>query len=154
MSCEYSTSPEDYENQLNALKTSYACNLKTFKDYYVLTKQYPEDDEYAKGYENTKNNLLELAKKLFLLNNIIERALEEMQIESDGNLEKIKINEDSKTSLEENLHFITGELGGANQLADDFKANYTRQYLTNWSMLFGVIASGATLFYTFRKIEE
>jgi hypothetical protein len=154
MSCVYSTSPQDYEDQLNALKTSYACNMNTFKEYYVLTKQYPEDDEYAKGYESTKSNLLELSKKLFLLNNIIEKELVDMQVQSDETLDIIDQNVTNRSALNEKLNFFTGEVRGAQQLASDFKANYTRQYLANWSMFIGVIISSATLFYTFRKMES
>ncbi len=154
MSCEYSTDPSQYENQLDAFKVSYKCNLKSFKEYYILTKQFPEDDAYAKSYQSAKSNLIELSRNLFLLNNMIQKDIDSLQVDSDVNTDEINNHKDIRGGLENDLTFIQGEVGGAKQMAEDYKIRYTQQYIANWSLFIGIIVSGATLFYTFRNVEK
>ena len=54
--------------EINTLKAAYDCNLATFKEYYVLTKMYPQDDSYLQKFTDAKNNMIQLSKSLFLLN--------------------------------------------------------------------------------------
>ena len=154
MSCEYSTDSSQYENQLDAFKVSYSCNLKSFKEYYILTKQFPEDDTYAKGYQSAKSNLVELSRNLFLLNNMIQKDIDSLQVDSGANTSEINTHKGIRSGLEDELTFIEGEVGGAKQMAEDYKIRYTQQYLLNWSMFIGIVLSSATLFYTFRNVEK
>ena len=82
-----------------------------------------------------------------------KNLLDSLQIDSDANTSEINTHKGIRGGLEDELSFIEGEVGGAKQMAEDYKIRYTQQYLLNWSMFIGIVLSSATLFYTFRNVE-
>lgn len=141
----------NYDEDLKAIKSSYECNMNTFKEYYILTKMYPNDESYAKLYNTSRNNLIKLSKNLFLMNNLIQKDIDELQKNSENINTNIKENETKKSSLSSHLNFITGEVNGSVQMSQDYKLLYTRQYISNISMIIGIIASFSATYYIFRK---
>ena len=63
--------------EINKLKESYDCNLATFKEYYVLTKLFPQDNSYLQKFTEAKNNMIQLSKSLFLFTGVMFDKSEE-----------------------------------------------------------------------------
>jgi len=141
----------DFKNQIDALNDSYECNLKSFRHYYILTKMYPSDSQYKKDYDNARSNLVKLSKNLFLVNNQIQTSLDEFSATSTTLNKTIGLSETEKASLQTKIGNVDGEIGGARQLAQDFKTLYTEQYLSNLAMILGVGISSVVLYSTYKK---
>jgi len=141
----------NYEDELKAIKNSYECNMNTFKEYYTLTKIYPTDESYQEKYNTSRSNLIKLSKNLFLMNNLIQKDINNLQQSSSDVNENIKEGESKKSGLLSHLNFITSEVNGAVQMSQDYKLLYTQQYMSNISMIIGIIASFSATYYVFRK---
>ena len=135
--------------EINTLKEAYDCNLATFKEYYVLTKLYPQDNSYLQKFTDAKNNMLRLSKSLFLINNELHKNIEDMNKDSKEVNNNITTQQVETDSVEQELEFATGQVGGAKQMSNDYKKLYTDQYILNWSFFIGGLAALYVTYYTF-----
>jgi len=143
----------NFKEQIDALKKSYDCNLVTFKEYYVLMKQYPADEQYSKKFMEVKTTLTRLAKNLFLLNNELQVEIEKMKNDSTTLNQQLGTQEGSNGNIKKEIDLAKGEVGGSVQMSEDYKVLYTRQYITNWSMFIGILVAGWVSYTTFSKRE-
>jgi len=143
----------NFKEQIDALKKSYDCNLVTFKEYYVLMKQYPADEQYSKKFMEVKTTLTRLAKNLFLLNNELQVEIEKMKNDSATLNQQLGTQEGSNGNIKKEIDLAKGEVGGSVQMSEDYKVLYTRQYITNWSMFIGILVAGWVSYTTFSKRE-
>lgn len=141
------------KSEINSLKESYDCNLATFKEYYVLTKQFPNDQDYLQKFTDAKNNMIQLSKSLFLLNNRIQKQIEDMKSDSDSMNTQLDNVEEDKQNISQEITYAESQVGGAKQLSDDYKTLYTNQYILNWSFFVGILATGWITYRTFSKKE-
>ena len=144
----------DYDTDLQTMRDSYACNMKSFKEYYTLTKMYPTDKSYTDGYNNARKNLIQLSKNLFLLNNLIQQDIDALHKQSVNVNKTIQESESKKSDIMSKLNFLSGEVNGAIQMSQDYKALYVQQYVSNIAMIIGIIASFGATYYVFNKRVE
>ena len=135
--------------EINTLKEAYDCNLATFKEYYVLTKLYPQDNSYLQKFTEAKNNMIKLSKSLFLLNNELHTKIENMNKDSKEVNRNITTNQVETDSVEQELEYALAQVGGAEQMSKDYKKLYTDQYILNWSFFIGGLAALYITYYTF-----
>lgn len=140
--------------EINTLKKQYMCNLATFKEYYTLTHMYPNDQTYLKEFNNAKNNLTQLSKHLFLLNNDLQKKIENMKKDTDTLNTQLDSHEENKDTINTELEYAKTQVGGASQLSNDYKVLYTDQYILNWSFVIGIVVAGYVTYKTFSKKEE
>jgi len=144
----------EYDADLQALRDSYECNMKSFKEYYTLTKMYPNDKTYTSGYNSSRSNLIQLSKNLFLLNNLIQQDIDSLHKQSVNVNKTIQESESKKSGLVSKLNFLSGEVNGAIQMSQDYKILYIEQYVSNIAMVIGIIASFGATYYVFSKRVE
>ncbi len=144
----------EYDANLQAMRDSYACNMKSFKEYYTLTKMYPTDKTYTDGYNSARRNLIQLSKNLFLLNNLIQQDIDTLHKQSVSVNKTIQESESKKSGLVAKMNFLSGEVNGAIQMSQDYKVLYVQQYVSNIAMVIGIIASFGATYYVFRKRVE
>lgn len=142
------------KEEINTLKEQYMCNLGTFKEYYTLTHMYPNDESYLKKFNEAKNNLTQLSKHLFLLNNQLQKKIENMKKDSVSLNTQLDSHEENKDTINDELEYAKSQVGGAVQLSDDYKILYTNQYILNWSFFIGIVVAGWVTYKTFSKKEE
>ena len=140
--------------EIDTLKKQYMCNLATFKEYYTLTHMYPNDQTYLKEFNNAKTNLTQLSKNLFLLNNELQKKIENMKRDTESLNYQLDNHEDNKDTMKTELEYAQTQVGGAAQLSEDYKVLYTDQYILNWSFVIGIIVAGYVTYKTFSKKEE
>lgn len=142
------------KQEIDTLKKQYMCNLATFKEYYTLTHMYPNDDSYLQKFNEAKSNLVQLSKHLFLLNNEIQKKIENMKRDTDSLNIQLDNHEENKGTINKELEYAKSQVGGATQLSDDYKILYTDQYILNWSFFIGIVVAGWVTYKTFSKKEE
>ena len=141
------------KSEINTLKESYDCNLATFKEYYVLTKKYPNDESYLQEFTGAKNNMTQLAKSLFLVSNRLQKDIETMKKDSTSLNTKLDDHEEENSAIKREVEFSQSQVGGAVQMSEDYKLLYTNQYVVNWSFFLGILIAGWATYSTFSKRE-
>ena len=140
-----------YGEDIDALTAAYHCNLQTFKEYYVLTRLYSDDESYAQKYKQAKTNLVKLAKNLFLVNNEIQNEIGKLKKDTGNLNSNIKNILAKKEHAEKQIDHIQGNVDSAEQMSSDYTKIYTLQYISNLSMIFGVFVAAYLYYICFRR---
>jgi len=139
-----------YEEKINNIKTQFFSALDEFKKYYVFYNKNPEVNEYQNFYVNSKGQLQNMSKELFLTTNNIDKSIEEL----DNKMKSISLKLDSEKNLQAELLKIYKDLkytkNGSEILIDDSKGEYNNQYYYNWELIMGIILSGILIGIIFR----
>jgi hypothetical protein len=143
-----------YGEDIDALSESYHCNLQTFKKYYVLTRLYSGDEQYAQEYDRAKTNLVKLAKNLFLVNNEIQNKISRLKSNTGDVNSKIENALTQKQHVAKQMLHIQGNVDSAEQMSKDYTKLYTMQYLSNLSMLLGVFVAAGLYYRCFRRPSQ
>ena len=141
----------DFGSKIEALKTQYPGYLDNFKQYYILTKQFPNDDSYTRGYESSRADIQNASKSLFMINNNIQVEIEKMKATTAILNKNIADEKARNITLQKKYDDATGEVGGAKTMINDYKKIDVLQYISNVSIFLGVILSGVILTKTFRR---
>jgi hypothetical protein len=133
------TKPQVFLSQLNTLKEKLPSILDDFKKYYIFYNKNPEYNEYQQIFENIKGNLQNINSELFMTTNNIEKDTESIndrlqKINALIAKEKIK-----NRQLKRRLGIVEKKYNGSDELISDYKEIYNLDYLTNFSLFFGVI---------------
>ena len=141
----------DFGSKIETLKKQYPGYLDNFKEYYILTKQFPNDASYTRGYESSRADIQNATKSLFMINNNIQVEIEKLKATTII-LNKNIANEKARNiTLQKKYEDATGEVGGAKTMINDYKKIYVLQYISNVSIFLGVILSGVIISKTFRR---
>jgi hypothetical protein len=141
--------PIDFKEQIDSLKQPYIGNLDTFKEYYVLTKQFPNDETYTRFYENSRNNLQKGMSELFVISNAIQKEIENIKNKTTNLDTNIKNEQERNKELNNKLKGREGDVNGAQTLIDDYNKMYVIQYVSNVTMLVGCVIVGRLMYKTF-----
>ena len=141
----------DFGSKIEALKTQYPGYLDNFKQYYILTKQFPNDDSYTRGYESSRADIQNASKSLFMINNNIQVEIEKLKATTTILNKNIAGEKTRNVTLQKKYDDATGEVGGAKTMINDYKKIYVLQYISNVSIFLGIILSGVILTKTFRR---
>jgi hypothetical protein len=141
----------DFGSKIETLKNQYPGYLDNFKQYYILTKQFPNDDSYTRGYASSRADIQNATKSLFMINNNIQVEIEKLKATTTI-LNKNIANEKARNiTLQKKYEDATGEVGGAKTMINDYRKIYVLQYISNVSIFLGVILSGVIISKTFRR---
>jgi hypothetical protein len=141
----------DFGSKIETLKKQYPGYLDNFKEYYVLTKQFPNDASYTRGYESSRVDMQNATKSLFMINNNIQVEIEKLKAITTILNKNIANEKARNTTLQKKYEDATGEVGGAVTMISDYKKIYVLQYISNVSIFLGVILSGVIISKTFRR---
>ena len=141
----------DFGSKIETLKNQYPGYLDNFKQYYILTKQFPNDDSYTRGYESSRADIQNASKSLFMINNNIQVEIEKLKATTTILNKNIAGEKTRNVTLQKKYDDATGEVGGAKTMINDYKKIYVLQYISNVSIFLGIILSGVILTKTFRR---
>ena len=143
--------PIDFGSPIDTLKQQYPGHLENFKEYYILTKQFPNDDSYTRGYESSRGSMQTASKDLFMINNQIQREIEGLKKNTTILNQKISDEKVRNAQLQKQYDQSIGEVGGAQTMINDYKKIYFLQYITNVFTFLGTIIVGISLSITFGR---
>jgi len=141
----------DFGSKIETLKNQYPGYLDNFKQYYILTKQFPKDDSYTRGYQSSRTDMQNATKSLFMINNNIQMEIEKLKASTTILNTKISDEKARNITLQKKYEDATGEVGGAQTMIHDYKQRYVLQYISNVSIFLGIILSGVVISKTFRR---
>jgi len=128
-----------FNEKINTIKSQFFSSLDDFKKYYVYYNKNPEVNEFQNFYANSKSQLQNMSRDLFVTTNNIDKQIEIL----DEQLEAISLQlGDEKQLNKEMMKLITGlenTHNGSELLIDDSKRKYNEQYWKNWEIFLGII---------------
>ena len=144
------TKPQVFLSQINTLNEKLPSLLDDFKKYYVFYNKNPEYSEYQQMFENIKGNLQNINSELFMISNNIEKDTENI----NDRLQKINAliaKEKMKNrQLKRRLGIVEKKYNGSDELISDYKEMYNLDYLTNFSLFYGIVLLGVMLASKFK----
>jgi predicted RNase H-like nuclease (RuvC/YqgF family) len=140
-----------FNEQIDTIKSQFFSALDDFKKYYVYYNKNPEVNEFENYYTNSKNQLQNMNRDLFLLTNNIDKQIEIL----DEQISSISIELNEEKELNKELMKLVNELkntqSGSEVLIDDSKRQYNEQYWKNWEIFIGIIIIGMFIGKSIKK---
>jgi|LakMenE01Jun11ns_1017448.scaffolds.fasta_scaffold9737480_1 hypothetical protein len=130
---------KQFNEKINNIKSQFFSALDDFKKYYVYYNKNPEVNEFQNYYVNSKGQLQNLSRDLFLTTNNIDKNIETL----DKSMSSISAQLDDEKKLNKEMMKLIASLentqNGSEILIDDSKSNYNEQYINNWEIFFGIL---------------
>jgi len=142
--------PTEFTEKLNTLQEKFPSMLDDFEKYYVFYNKNPEFTEYQQSFDNIKNNLQTVFTELFIANQTLERATENINDEFSVISRKIEREKRQNMRLQRILDKLEGKQGASDERLNDFEDIYNFYYMRNFALLSGIIISGFVISKVFR----
>lgn len=130
---------KQFNEKINTIKSQFFSALDDFKKYYVYYNKNPEVNEFQNYYANSKSQLQNMSRDLFLTTNNIDKNIEIL----DKQIAAISVQVDDEKKLNKELMELIANLentqNGSEILIDDSKTKYNEQYLKNWEIFIGIL---------------
>jgi len=145
MSFEFEPQAKQIDEKINAIKSQFFSALDDFKKYYVYYNKNPEVNEFQNFYVNSKGQLQNLSRDIFLTTNDIDKRIEKLDIEIRAL--GLQVEDEKKLNVELMKLFkdINNTHVGSELLIDDSKELYNVQYYYNWELVIGIFITGGLL---------
>lgn len=140
-----------FNEKINSIKSQFFSSLDDFKKYYVYYNKNPEVNEFQNYYSNSKGQLQNLSRNLFLTTNNIDKSIKLL----DEEISTISLKVDNEKKLNKELTKLFNNLentqNGSEILINDSKTKYNEQYWKNWEIFVGIIIVSGLLGTLFKN---
>ena len=137
---------KQFNEQINTIKTQFFSALDDFKKYYVYYNKNPEVNEFQNYYVNSKGQLQNMSRDLFLTTNNIDKNIDTL----DQQMAAISAQLDDEKKLNKEMMELVSNLqnthNGSQILIDDSKEKYNQQWTRNVEMFLCIIFISVRLF--------
>ena len=133
------TKTNQYKEKINELDSGVNLLLDEFKKLYVITKMFPNNEEYQTLYTNIINNLESVLSKLFSISNDVQVNIDNLNkklVEFDN---LIRSEREKNKELKIKLGIVENKSNATFEMISDYKDIYAKRYLRNWSLLLSSI---------------
>jgi hypothetical protein len=125
---------EQYIEKIKTSKQSLTLILDEFKKIFVLSKMYPENQEYQQQFSNISNNLKQILADLFSLSNDVQTNTDNIskkmiQLDILINKERVK-----NRQLKRKLGIVEHENNASTEMINNYREIYDIRYLRNWAL--------------------
>ena len=118
---------KQFSEQINNIKSQFFSALDDFKKYYVYYNKNPEVDEFQNYYLNSKSQLQNMSRDLFLTTNNIDKNIESLDTEMEGISIKLEDEKSLNIELMKTLANLEKTQNGSELLIDNSKDLYNTQ---------------------------
>ena len=151
MTTELIGQAQQFDEKINSIKTQFFSALDDFKKYYVYYNKNPEVNEFQNYYVNSKGQLQNMSRDLFLTTNNIDKNIDTL----DKQMSAISAQLDDEKKLNKEMMELIANLentqNGSEVLIDDSKRIYNIQYYKNVEIFIGIIIIIGLLSTLFKK---
>jgi hypothetical protein len=130
---------KQFEEKIDTIKTQFFSALDDFKKYYVYYNKNPEVDEFQNYYLNSKSQLQNMSRDLFLATNSIDKNIEQLDTQMASVSVKLEDEKKLNGELMKILSNLENTQTGSEILIDNSKDIYNAQYYYNWEIFFGIL---------------
>ncbi len=130
---------EETKNEIEIINNQIPIVLKNYKKYFIFFHKNPEVVEYQQFYTQYKSQLEQLNTQLGQIHKSIDEKIVKLnKLVGIANIEL----KDKKTEFAElikNFEHYKQTLDGAEQMIDDFKTLYNKEYYKNVQLIVGIV---------------
>ena len=140
-----------YLEKIKISKERLVLILHEFKKIFVLSKMYPENEEYQQQFSNVSNSLKEILSNFFTLSNDIQINIDDISkkmIEIDILIHRER---EKNRELKKRLGIIEHENNAATEMISNYKEIYDMRYLRNWALGLSTLACIAAISMVYKK---
>jgi hypothetical protein len=130
---------KQFNEKINTIKSQFFSVLEDFKKYYVYYNKNPEVNEFQNYYVNSKGQIQNLSRDLFLISNNIDKNIEILNKNMSVISEQLNKEKTMNKELMNLISNLENTQNGSEILIDDSKLKYNSQYLKNWELVIGII---------------
>ena len=141
---------KQFEEKIDTIKTQFFSALDDFKKYYVYYNKNPEVDEFQNYYLNSKSQLQNMSRDLFLATNSIDKNIEQLDTQMAGVSVKLEAEKKLNGELMKILSNLENTQNGSEILIDNSKYSYNTQYYNNWEIFVGILIVSGLLVKLFK----
>jgi hypothetical protein len=142
---------DQYLEKINTSKQSLHFILQEFKKIYVLSRMYPENQEYQQQFSNVTNNLKTILANFFSLSNEVQLNIDEISkkmIELDILISKER---EKNKKLKISLGLIENKNNASTEMINNYKEIYDMRYLRNWAIGLSTLVCIASISIVYKK---
>ena len=142
---------KQFDDKINNINTTFFSALDDYKKYYVYYNKNPEVNEFQNYYANSKSQLQNLSRDLFITTNNIDKNIEDLNTKMEAMSLKLQDEKKLNGELMKLISNLTNTKSGSELLIDDSKEEYNVQYYYNWELVIGIFIVGGLLITSFRS---
>lgn len=127
------------KNKIEVIKNQIPIVLENYKKYFIFFHKNPEVAEYQQFYTQYKSQLEQLNTQLGQIHKSIDSNI--VKLNKMVKIANVEL-KDKKTEFAEliqNFEHYKQTLDGAEQMIDDYKTLYNKQYYKNVQLMVGII---------------
>ena len=132
-------------------KESLHLILDEFKKMFVLSKMYPENEEYQQQFSNITNSLKLILSNFFTLSNDVQINIDDISkkmIELDVLINRER---EKNRQLKRKLGIIENKNNASTEMISNYKEIYDMRYLRNWAIGLSTLACIASIGIVYKK---
>jgi hypothetical protein len=140
-----------YLEKIKISKEGLHLILHEFKKIFVLSKMYPENEEYQQQFSNVSNSLKQILSNFFTLSNDVQiniDSISKKMIELDILIHKER---EKNRELKRKLGIIEHENNASTEMISNYKEIYDMRYLRNWAIGISTLACIAAIGIVYKK---
>jgi hypothetical protein len=143
--------PEQFNEKITQLDGNVDLVLDEFKKIYVLSKMYPENQEYQQQYANMIGGLNQIKSKLFTIDNDVQVNIDQLNKTMIALDIEIKREREKNKELKRKLGIIENKTNAASEMINDYTEIYNIKYLRNWALALSTLICIMTIGTVFKK---
>lgn len=143
--------PNQFNEKIKQLEESVNLVLDEFKKIYVLSKMYPENQEYQQQYENMIGGLNQIQSKLFTLDNDVQINIDKLNKAMITLDIEIKREREKNKNLKKKLGIVENKTNASSEMINNYNEIYDIRYLRNWALTLSTIICIITISSVFKK---
>ena len=128
-----------FNEKINTTKAQFFSALDDFKKYYVYYNKNPEVNEFQNYYVNSKSQLQNMSRDLFLTTNNIDKHIASLDSKMRDTNVKLEHEKNLNEELKNLLNNLENTQNGSEILIDNSKTSYNKQYYYNWEIFVGIL---------------
>ena len=140
-----------YLEKIKISKEGLHLILHEFKKIFVLSKMYPENEEYQQQFSNVSNSLKQILSNFFTLSNDVQINIDNISkkmIELDMLIHRER---EKNRELKRKLGIIEHENNASTEMISNYKEIYDMRYLRNWAIGLSTLACIAAISIVYKK---
>ena len=142
---------DSIQDKIITVKDRFYSALDDFSSSYINYKLYPDYKDYRRTHLNSQRIIDALQADLFVATNDIQSNINRLQELINNLNSKISAEKTKNASLITKYNGVTNNSNGSKLLIDESKNLYFNKYVSNVSMIVGIIMVLITMFKVYSK---
>ena len=145
------TKPDVFKDKVENIRSSLTPILENFKKLYILHNMHPADQEYEQQYDGIVSSITQQLASLFTVSNDIQQETTLLGKQLLPVNKSIEVEKKTNSDLKRKLGMVEHKTNAANEMINNYKEMYDKNYLRNWALFLSSIVGIYSIAVVFKK---